>query len=216
MANNTSGSNYDLYKVFYYVAWRKSLTKAAGDLGISQPAVSQSLKQLESHLGVKLTQRCPHGIALTEEGKKLFPYVKKGCDAFNKAEALFNIDNNNSNNTSGKSDKTTQAYDCFISGTQYCHFAGQKLPYRILEHLPLVLPKKDDPCRIALDDFLVKNSIKVKPVNEQSGYNAIISDTIRNIGIGFVPYGFAKPYIESKEVYLLEFESEIPPRTLNS
>lgn len=215
MANNETGLNYDLYKVFYYVAKRKSLTKAASDLGVSQPAVSQSLKQLEACLGVKLTERCSHGISLTKEGEQLFPYVKKGCEAFEKANALFDNIREDSSDSLPQPD-TKKEYDCFITGTQYCHFSGQKLPYRILEHLPLVLPLKTDPCRIALDEFLSARNITVKPVCERSGYNAIVSDTIRNIGIGYVPYEFAKPYIDSKEIYLLEFESEIPPRILNS
>ena len=41
-------NNLEYYKVFYYVAKHKSLTVAAGELAISQPAVSQSVKQLEN------------------------------------------------------------------------------------------------------------------------------------------------------------------------
>ena len=44
--------NLDYLKVFYYVARLGSGTRAAGELSISQPAVSQSLKQLERTLGV--------------------------------------------------------------------------------------------------------------------------------------------------------------------
>jgi len=42
----------EYYKVFYYVAKYGSVTKAAGELAISQPAVSQALKQLERQLEV--------------------------------------------------------------------------------------------------------------------------------------------------------------------
>ena len=44
--------NLDLYRVFYTVAKCGSLTRAAEELYISQPAVSQSVKQLENQLGV--------------------------------------------------------------------------------------------------------------------------------------------------------------------
>ena len=47
-------ANLEYYKVFFYVASELSLTKAAELLNISQPAVSQSIKNLESQLNVKL------------------------------------------------------------------------------------------------------------------------------------------------------------------
>ncbi|MDE5547502.1 MAG: LysR family transcriptional regulator, partial [Clostridia bacterium] len=43
--------NLELYKVFYTVARCGSLTKAAEELYISQPSVSQPIKQIESKLG---------------------------------------------------------------------------------------------------------------------------------------------------------------------
>ena len=49
--------NLELYKVFYTVARCGSLTKAAEELYISQPAVSQAIKQLESQLGTPLFKR---------------------------------------------------------------------------------------------------------------------------------------------------------------
>lgn len=60
--------NLDLYRVFYTVAKKGSLTKAAEELYISQPAVSQSVKQLENQLGVTLFNRTHRGMTLSEEG----------------------------------------------------------------------------------------------------------------------------------------------------
>lgn len=71
-------ANLDYFKVFYYTAKCGSVTKAAGELSISQPAVSQSLKQLEKSLGVTLFQRASKGVRLTQEGKLLFSHVEKG------------------------------------------------------------------------------------------------------------------------------------------
>ena len=58
----------DLYRVFYTVAKCGSLTKAAEELYISQPAVSQAIKQLETQLGGKLFNRVSRGMELTETG----------------------------------------------------------------------------------------------------------------------------------------------------
>ena len=72
--------NLELFKVFYYVASTRSLTKAAAELSITQPAVSQSMKQLEASLNVKLFNRTAKGIRLTDDGEVLFSYVSKGYE----------------------------------------------------------------------------------------------------------------------------------------
>lgn len=73
-------SNLEYYKVFYYVAKTGSVTAAAERLSISQPAVSQAIKQLESSLGMKLIYRASRGVRLTREGQLLFSYVEKGYE----------------------------------------------------------------------------------------------------------------------------------------
>ena len=57
--------NLELYKVFYTVARCGSLTKAAEELFISQPAVSQAVKQLETQLGTSLFHRMHKGMELS-------------------------------------------------------------------------------------------------------------------------------------------------------
>lgn len=73
-------SNLEYYKVFYYAAKYGSVTKAAGELAISQPAVSQALKHLEGQLGVTLFFRAAKGVKLTSEGQLLYNYVEKGYE----------------------------------------------------------------------------------------------------------------------------------------
>ena len=63
--------NLDLYRVFYTVARCGSLTKAAEELYISQPAVSQAIKQLEMQLGTPLFNRMRKGMELTAQGGEL-------------------------------------------------------------------------------------------------------------------------------------------------
>ena len=54
--------NYELYKVFYYVASSLSFSDASKKLFISQSAVSQSIKTLERKLGqplfIRSTKKC--------------------------------------------------------------------------------------------------------------------------------------------------------------
>lgn len=72
--------NLEYFKVFYYVARAGSVTRAAAELSVSQPAVSQALKQLERQLEVSLFQRASRGIRLTREGQLLYEYVEKGYE----------------------------------------------------------------------------------------------------------------------------------------
>ena len=79
--------NLELYRVFYMVAKCGSLTKAAEELYISQPAVSQSIKQLENQLGVSLFNRTHRGMELSAQGGKLiFAEVERALALFNKVE----------------------------------------------------------------------------------------------------------------------------------
>lgn len=72
--------NLEYFKVFYYTAKCGSVTGAAAELSLSQPAVSQSLKQLERSLGVSLFARASRGVRLTAEGEVLYSYVAKGYE----------------------------------------------------------------------------------------------------------------------------------------
>ena len=81
--------NLELYRVFYIVAKNGSLTKAKEELFISQPAVSQAIKQLETQLGGKLFIRTSKGMELTGEGKVMYEYVKQACNLISIAEHKF-------------------------------------------------------------------------------------------------------------------------------
>src|SRR3954466_3671639 len=58
--------------VFVTVVQRGSMAKAAAHLGVSQPAVSEIVGDLEHTLGVRLLDRLPQGIEPTMYGRALF------------------------------------------------------------------------------------------------------------------------------------------------
>lgn len=72
--------NFELYKVFYYVATKKSFSSAANKLFISQSAVSQAIRQLEQKLDCALFFRNTKKVKLTQEGQALYTYIEQ---AFN-------------------------------------------------------------------------------------------------------------------------------------
>ena len=64
--------------VFEAAARHRSFTRAAEELGVSQPAVSQAIRDLEASLGVGLFMRGHRSITLTEAGGILFRDVSLG------------------------------------------------------------------------------------------------------------------------------------------
>jgi molybdate transport repressor ModE-like protein len=71
--------NFNLYPlhVFRLVARSGSVTRAAQELHISQPAVSAHLKALESALGERLFERTPRGLQLTSAGSVVLDAVDR-------------------------------------------------------------------------------------------------------------------------------------------
>ena len=71
--------DFEHYKIFYYVAKYKNITKAAAALGSSQPNVTRVMKLLESQLNCRLFTREARGISLTDEGESLYAHVEIAC-----------------------------------------------------------------------------------------------------------------------------------------
>lgn len=77
----------DLYKIFHAVAKAGSFSDAARELYITQPAVSQSVRNLETEIGVQLFVRGAKGVELTREGKILSDYVSSAMGMLEAGES---------------------------------------------------------------------------------------------------------------------------------
>ena len=64
------------YRILMSTVELGSLTRAAETLGCTQSAVSHSIASLESDLGFRLLRRARSGIKLTDEGRRLLPFVR--------------------------------------------------------------------------------------------------------------------------------------------
>lgn len=107
--------NLEYYKIFYYAAKYGGLTAAAEQLCISQPAVSQAIKQLELNLQISLFIRTPKGVILTKEGELLYSYVGQGYEFIKLGESKLNemINLESGEIRIGASDMTLQFYLLF-------------------------------------------------------------------------------------------------------
>ncbi len=68
------------------IAETGSFTKAAAELSLSQPAVSQHVKQLENSLGVKLFDYAHNKFSLTHEGEIVVTYARRMAALYSKME----------------------------------------------------------------------------------------------------------------------------------
>jgi DNA-binding transcriptional LysR family regulator len=65
------GKNTNDLMVFLAVARERSFTRAAAQLGVSQSALSHSIRGLEERLGLRLLTRTTRSVATTEVGERL-------------------------------------------------------------------------------------------------------------------------------------------------
>lgn len=266
--------NLEYYKIFYYVANLKGITNAAEELCISQPAVSQAIKQLEKALGSKLFIRTPKGARLTPEGEVLYSYIKRGYEYIILGENTFQkmLDLEQGEIRIGASDMTLQFYllpylekfhelypkikvtvtnaptpetieylyagkidfgivstpldvkpeitvtkvteieDIFIGGSKFHELKKRIVDYIELEQLPIICLEHNTSTRKYIDEYLLENQVVLKPEFELATSDMIVQFAMRNLGIGCVVKNFALKYLESGELFEVQFSRKIPKR----
>jgi DNA-binding transcriptional LysR family regulator len=63
--------SFDDLAAFAHVAKERSFTRAAAKLGVSQSALSQTVRGLEERLGLRLLTRTTRSVSPTEAGERL-------------------------------------------------------------------------------------------------------------------------------------------------
>lgn len=79
------------FRAFDAASRRLSFTAAADELGLTQSAISQQVRSLETRLGVALFVRKPRGLALTDDGRKLAPQVGAALERLAAASEMFEV-----------------------------------------------------------------------------------------------------------------------------
>ncbi|EJM11740.1 transcriptional regulator [Pseudomonas sp. GM18] len=80
--------SYDQLAIFAAVAQERSFTRAAARLGMSQPALSRAMRQLEERLGVRLLARTTRSVSPTEAGEHLLQVIAPRFEEINSELAL--------------------------------------------------------------------------------------------------------------------------------
>ena len=85
-----AAEGYDQLAIFSVVARERSFTRAAAKLGMSQPALSRTMRQLEERLGVRLLARTTRSVSPTEAGDHLLRVIAPRFEEINAELALLN------------------------------------------------------------------------------------------------------------------------------
>lgn len=268
--------NLEYYKIFYYVGKLGSITLASEQLSLSQPAVSQSIRNLENQLGVTLFVRSKKGVRFTDEGELLFSYIANGYEIIRQGEKKIKQmqDLNLGEIHIGASDMTLQYYllpyleqfhkeypdikitvtnaptpetlkhlqdgkidfgvistpfldqqpwrvtatrqirDIFVAGKQFFGLKDHVLSYKDLEELPIICLEGETSTRKYVEAFLQEQMVQLHPEFELATSNMLVQFALRGLGVACVVEDFAKEYLESGELFELQFDKQIPEREI--
>lgn len=78
--------NLSLYHIFYVTGKTGSISGAAKELYISQPAVSRAVQKLEHNLDTQLFKRNSRGVTLTSDGKTLLEKIQTAFELIDEGE----------------------------------------------------------------------------------------------------------------------------------
>lgn len=74
-------------RYFVYIADAGSITRAAAQLGIAQPALTRHVQGMEAELGAALLERLPRGVRLTASGRKFLEHARRVVREMDRAQA---------------------------------------------------------------------------------------------------------------------------------
>ena len=187
---------------FLKVVECKSITKAAEQLFVSQPALSKQMSLMEEELGVKLMERKPSGIELTKTGEAFAKDLKAVVKDLDKAIAK--------TVNSGKKDTGVLRIGCF-DGAVTDDFLPDLLAYfkKAAPELQIRLRRQSvSENRAALEqdaiDMLIEVKAWVVSEEQKKNYNA---RTLIKRGGAFI-YSKNSPLAKKKKLKPSDFEKE--------
>jgi DNA-binding transcriptional LysR family regulator len=198
--------------VLLTVAKRGSMAKAAAELGVSQPAVSEVIADLEHALGVRLLDRSPHGVEPTAYGRAL---LKRSVVAFDELKQGIREIEYLADPTMGEVRiGCVESLACSILPPVIESFSRQypRVGFRLDQ---AVAPSLDLPelRERSLDMFLTRVSRPVSDFSDELNVEIIFHDEL------FVVAGMQSPWSRRRRVDLAELVNERwligPPNSWN-
>ncbi|HHX62906.1 MAG TPA: LysR family transcriptional regulator [Epulopiscium sp.] len=268
-------SRLGLYKIFSEVVQYKNFSKAAKSLYMTQPAISQSISQLEGQLGVRLFTRTSRGVLLTSEGELLYEYINSAINLINAGENKIqaskslnigdlkigvgdtisryfllsylekfhnqypNIRLKIINRTtlelcemlkSGEIDiaicnlpiednsleikKCATIHDIFVCGEKYKDDFKEPLSFQELIKFPLIFLDKKSNSRQYVEKHMLSKGVTINPEIELGSHDLLLEFSKINLGIACVVEEFSQESLNTKQLFKLPLQYEIPKRNI--
>lgn len=104
--------------------------------------------------------------------------------------------------------------DVFIAGPNYAMLKGKRLHIQDLADYPFVCMEPSSGTREYMEALFARYKSRLIPDIESATTDLITPMVAHNLGIGFVPYHFAKAALSRKEVFCLDIADQLPARTI--
>ena len=189
--------NYELYKVFFYVATTLSFSEASKQLFISQSAVSQSIKALEKKLDQTLFIRSTKRVQLTPEGEILLRHVEPAMNLIKRGESQL-ID--------------SEFKDVFIANRSFAELKDKALSLRDLLNYPILMLDRKSTTSEFLHSLFQKHQLDLVPEIELSSNDLLIDLAKIGLGIAFIP-DYCVPK-DSDDLFVVHTDEVLPTRQL--
>lgn len=177
----------DLLRVFLRVAATRSFSQTADQLGMTRPAVSMAMQQLESRLGVRLLHRTTRNVALTVDGQALMSRAAALVDDMQDLEQRFRHEKQG----------VMGRLRVDMPGRVARRLVAPRLPQLLAQHpgLEIDLGSSDRSIDLVLENVdcalrvgpLADSSLVAKPLGEMALINCASVDYLREHGVPQAP-----------------------------
>ena len=197
----------ELYRVFQEVAKMGNISAAAQNLYISQSAVSQSIKQLEEQLQVRLFSRSTRGVMLTSEGRTLLEYVTRALGLIQNGEEKLDAEVYCVRHC-------VDTHTIFVAAPDYdCDFDH---PYTVQEiaEFPLILLERKASSRLYVERYFQEHGVTIQPEIELGSHNLLVALARIGLGVACVTEEFSLSGLGRGVILPLKTDFTIPPRAV--
>ena len=175
-------------KIFVTVSREGSFTKAAKSLGITQPAVSQNIAELEKETGVRLFERLRGEVSLTEQGRVLLDYAKRINDEYYSAAEMFSHLPNMNVRISASEEIYTYLLSPVLENFVKVHpdVTFERVLFEEADLVITMAPSPDNPFDV-YQDSIAKLRISMSPAPKKMGDFAATHEKISYFDVLFKP-----------------------------
>ena len=220
----------ELYRVFEEVARMGNISAAAQNLYISQSAVSQSIKQLEEQLQVRLFSRSTKGVRLTSEGQtrleafhKAYPDIRIRILNGTSRMVLDYLHGGQVDIAFASEMQDSSVYDIrhcvdthtvFVAAPDYpCDF-GKRYSMAEIADFPLILLERKASSRVYVEQYFLSRGVSIHPEIELGSHNLLVSLARIGLGVACVTEEFSQSGLGRGVILPLKTDFEIPPRAV--